>query len=450
MKKNKPLKGMLAATVVFVLFILHHFQRKPRLKNKKWKRLNRLFKNVNDAKSTVVSNMFHDIRTPINAVIGYARLAEADLDNRELVQDYLAKILSAGNYLLELIDDVMDISKVGNGKLDLEMSEMSLTEVLTDVETMVSSQLQEKQLKFHMNMIHVANPNVYCDKIKLNRVLLNLLSNAIKFTPSGGTIILTLEQLSCALEEEGMYEIRVKDNGIGMSQEFAEHIFEAFERENNSTVSEIQGTGLGMSICKNIVEAMGGTIRVKIKKDKGTEVIICLRLKLADVPKTSEKKSELTISNIKDVFAGKHLLLVEDNQMNMEIASRIFKSYGFHVDKAENGKESLEKIKASDGKYDLICMDVHMPFMNAYEVTQCIRAFDNPALSQIPILVMTANAHEKERQMSKKYGVNGFIAKPYNIGEIDKALKDILGYPDDSLRTLKDTDNQSVLKEIAV
>ena len=235
---------------------------------------------ANRAKSTFLSNMSHDIRTPMNAIIGFTTLAAGNIGNQEKVQNYLGKILASSNHLLSLINDILDMSRIESGKIHLEETEVNLADVLHDVKTIISGQIQAKQLELYMDVMDVVDEDVYCDKTRLNQVLLNLLSNAIKFTPSGGTVSVRLSQLASPGKDSGLYEIRVKDNGIGMSEEFLNRIFDSFERERTSTVSKIQGTVLGMAITKNIVDMIGGTIQIQTKQGKGTEFIVRLPLRI--------------------------------------------------------------------------------------------------------------------------------------------------------------------------
>ena len=512
------------------------------------------------AKSTFLSNMSHDIRTPMNAIIGFTTLALSNIDNTQRVRDYLGKILSSSNHLLSLINDVLDMSRIESGKIHLEETAVSLSDVLHDMKTIISGQIHAKQLELYMDAMDVANEDVYCDKTRLNQVLLNLLSNAVKFTPAGGTISVRLKQLPEAVKGCALYEIRVKDNGIGMSPEFAQKIFSPFERERTSTVSKIQGTGLGMAITKNIVEMMGGTIEVQTEQGKGTEFIVRLPFRIQSETHRVEKiaaleglkalvvdddfntcdsvtkmlvkvgmRSEWTLSGREAVlrarqsmelgdafhayiidwrlpdmngievtrqirslgddtpiiiltaydwadieaeakaagvtafcakplfmsdirqtlmtaigqtqaeaehpilptaspdFKGKRILLVEDNELNREIAVEILQEYGFLVDSAENGAVAVERVKNSaPGDYDLVLMDVQMPIMNGYEATKQIRALDNPGLAGITILAMTANAFDEDRKEALKCGMNGFLSKPIIMEELICALQNSL------------------------
>ena len=515
---------------------------------------------ANRAKSTFLSNMSHDIRTPMNAIIGFTTLALSNIDDKERVKDYLAKTLASSNHLLSLINDVLDMSRIESGKIHLEEVEVNLSDVLHDLKTIVSGQIYAKQLELYMDATDVTDEDVYCDKTRLNQILLNLLSNAIKFTPAGGTVSLRVRQLAGKVHGCGQYEFRIKDNGIGMSPEFAQKIFEPFERERTSTVSRIQGTGLGMAITKNIVDMMGGTIEVKTAQGKGSEFIICVPLRTQAEHRPVEKITELEglkalvvdddfntcdsvtkmlvkvgmraewtlsgkeavlrarqsiemsdvyhayiidwrlpdmngievtrqirslhddtpiiiltaydwsdieveakaagvtafcskpmfMSDLRETlmsalgqkltdasqellpeedadFKDRHILLVEDNELNREIAQEILREYGFRVDTAENGAVAVEKVRtAAPGSYDLVLMDVQMPVMDGYTATRQIRALENPALAGIPILAMTANAFDEDRRNAMESGMNGFLSKPIVIGDLVQELRKIL------------------------
>ena len=381
---------------------------------------------ANRAKSTFLSNMSHDIRTPMNAIIGFTTLAVSNIDQKDKVRDYLTKILASSNHLLSLINDVLDMSRIESGRIHLEESETNLSEVLHDLKTIISGQIHAKQLELYMDAMDVTDEDVYCDKTRLNQVMLNLLSNAIKFTPAGGTVSVRLRQLPGTRVETANYEIRVKDTGIGMSPEFAAKIFEPFERERTSTVSKIQGTGLGMAITKNIVEMMGGSIEVKTEKEKGTEFILVLPMRIG-AAKPQQPESDSLLPAASEDFRGKHILLVEDNELNREIAVEILSEYGFVVDTAENGAIGVEKIAtAAPLTYDLVLMDVQMPVMNGYEATRQIRALGDPLRANILILAMTANAFDEDRRNALAAGMNGFLSKPIIIEELVHTLQKML------------------------
>ena len=515
---------------------------------------------ANRAKSTFLSNMSHDIRTPMNAIIGFTTLAISNLDDQERVKDYLTKTLASSNHLLSLINDVLDMSRIESGKLHLEEVEVNLSDVLHDLKTIVSGQVHAKQLELYMDAMDVTDEDVFCDKTRLNQILLNLLSNAIKFTPAGGTVSVRVRQLAGQARGCGQYEFRIKDNGIGMSPEFAKRIFEPFERERTSTVSRIQGTGLGMAITKNIVDMMGGTIEVQTAQGKGTEFTVCVPMRAQTEQRPVEKITELEglkalvvdddfntcdsvtkmlvkvgmraewtlsgkeavlrarqalemsdvyhayiidwrlpdmngievtrqirslhddtpiiiltaydwsdieveakaagvtafcakpmfMSDLRETlmsalgqkpadavqrllpeknadFKGKHILLVEDNELNREIAQEILREYGFLVDSAENGAVAVEKVStAAPGSYDLLLMDVQMPIMDGYTATRKIRALDDPARAKLPILAMTANAFDEDRRNALESGMNGFLSKPIVIDDLVQELHKIL------------------------
>ena len=515
---------------------------------------------ANRAKSTFLSNMSHDIRTPMNAIIGFTTLAISNLDDQERVKDYLTKTLASSNHLLSLINDVLDMSRIESGKIHLEEVEVNLSDVLHDLKTIVSGQIHAKQLELYMDAMDVTDEDVSCDKTRLNQILLNLLSNAIKFTPAGGTVSVRVRQLAGQVRGCGQYEFRIKDNGIGMSPEFAKKIFEPFERERTSTVSRIQGTGLGMAITKNIVDMMGGTIEVQTAQGKGSEFIVRVPLRVQAEHRPVEKITELEglkalvvdddfntcdsvtkmlvkvgmraewtlsgkeavlrarqsiemsdvyhayiidwrlpdmngievtrqirslhddtpiiiltaydwsdieveakaagvtafcskpmfLSDLRETlmsalgqkqtdaaqellppkdadFKDRQILLVEDNELNREIAQEILREYGFRVDTAENGAVAVEKVStAAPGSYDLVLMDIQMPVMDGYTATRQIRALENPALAGVPILAMTANAFDEDRRRAMESGMNGFLSNPIVIGDLVQELHKIL------------------------
>ena len=512
------------------------------------------------AKSDFLTNMSHDIRTPMNAIIGFTTLAVTNIDDTERVKDYLTKTLASSRHLLSLINDILDMSRIESGRLHLEESEVSLSEVLHDIKTIVGGQVHAKQLELYMDALDVTDEDVCCDRTRLEQILLNLLSNAVKFTPAGGTVSVRVRQNPGTQHGCAQYEFRVRDNGIGMSAAFAKRIFEPFERERTSTVSRIQGTGLGMAITRNIVDMMGGTIEVQTEQGRGTEFIIRLPLRLQSGQRREERIEELAglkalvvdddfntcdsvtklltrvgmraewtlsgreavlrarqsielgdpcrayiidwrlpdmngievtrrirslnddtpiiiltaydwsdieaeakaagvtafcskpmfLSDLRDAlltatghapkaaepdvlpeaqadFRGRHVLLVEDNELNREIAVEILHEYGFLVDTAENGAIAVDKVRSSPaGRYDLVLMDIQMPVMDGYTATQRIRALNDPARAAVPIVAMTANVFEEERKRAFDCGMNAFLSKPLVIDALIAALQDIL------------------------
>ena len=377
------------------------------------------------AKSQFLFNMSHDIRTPMNAIIGYTKLALEE-DASPQLHDYLKKIDLSSQHLLALINDILEMSRIESGKIELEFSPTDICAVFDGIRDLFSEQMKQKEMDFSVHTSQVRNRYVWCDRKNLNRVLLNVLSNAYKFTAPGGTISATLWEIGNGEDGYGSYEMRIQDNGIGMSKEFVEKMFNAFERERTSTDSGIEGTGLGLSITKSIVDLMGGTIEVLTSPGSGTEMVIRLKFKLAeaedvpDAPQPASKEEKID-------FSGKRLLLVEDNMINMEIANMILSQLGFVIETAENGQIAVDMVSSSEpGYYDLILMDIQMPVMDGYTATKTIRALENRKLAQIPIVAMTANAFAEDIRASEVAGMQGHIAKPIDVNVMIQTLTNVL------------------------
>ena len=373
---------------------------------------------ANAAKSTFLSNMSHDIRTPMNAIIGFTALAAKHIDQKERVEEYLKKIMSSGNHLLSLINDILDMSRIESGKIVLEEKPCNISDFLLELKNILKADITAKNLTFHVDATSVVNQNIFCDRLRLNQVFLNLLGNAIKFTEPGGTISTWIVERPGQTPEYAGYEIYVEDTGIGMSQEFQKHIFEPFERERTSTISKIQGTGLGMSITKKIVDLMNGTIEVDSRQGEGTRFKVCLSFRLQNIAsRESERKKPR--KHVEKRTYNQRILLVEDNELNQEIALELLSEVGFDIETAENGKVAVEMVEQSlPGYYELILMDVQMPVMNGYDAAVAIRNLKDKALASIPILAMTANAFEEDKQMALTCGMNGHIAKPIDVGKL--------------------------------
>ena len=377
---------------------------------------------ANLAKREFLFNMSHDIRTPMNAIIGFTALAQTHIDDRGQVEDYLKKISVSSQHLLSLINDVLDMSRIENGKVTLETKPVHLPELVEDIGDAIQVGADKKHISFTVDTAGMKNEDVIADPLRLEQILINVLANAVKFTPDGGQISLRIVQKDTASADYADFEFHIKDNGIGMSEEFQKHIFEQFARERTSTVSKIQGTGLGMAITKSLVDMMGGRITVKSEQGKGSEFTISLRFPIG------EAKTEQTPPAAKaSASAGTKLLVVEDNELNLEIASTLLKEAGFEVDTAENGKIAVEKVEAASAdRYDLILMDIQMPEMDGYEATRRIRALPDTKKAALPIVAMTANAFEDDRKNALRAGMNGHIAKPLDIQKLFQVLSELL------------------------
>lgn len=516
---------------------------------------------ANRAKTTFLSNMSHDIRTPMNAIIGFTALATTHIHDVERVKDYLGKIMTSSNHLLSLINDVLDMSRIESGRMKLDETECNLAEVMHDLKNIIQADIHSKQLELLIDTVDVLDEDVYCDKLRLNQILLNLLGNAMKFTKPGGTVSVRIIQKKDAPVGYGAYEFRVKDTGIGMSPEFLGSIFEPFERERNSTVSKIPGTGLGMPITKSIVDMMGGTITVASEQGKGTEFVVRLQFRLQAAPKKAERipvlegmralvvdddfntcdsvtnmliqigmRAEWTMSGKEAIlrtkqavvrndtyyvyildwlmpdmngvevarrirqevgedipiiiltaydwsdieeearaagvtafcskplfmsdlhkcllhscypeglsgepseqeelfdFGGRRILLVEDNELNREIATEVLTEVGFIVEEVENGQIAVDRISSAEpGYYDLVLMDIQMPVMNGYEAARAIRKLSKPELANIPIIAMTANAFDEDRKQAMESGMNEHMAKPIDVNTLMELLQKHLG-----------------------
>ena len=370
------------------------------------------------AKSTFLSNMSHDIRTPMNAIIGFTTLAVSNIDNQERVKDYLTKTLSSSRHLLALINDILDMSRIESGKLQLEETEVNLPEMLHDIKTIVGGQVHAKQLELYMDALDVTDEDVYCDRTRMGQILLNLLSNAIKFTPAGGTVSVRVRQFAGTVRDCAQYEFRVRDNGIGMSSEFAQKIFEPFERERTSTVSRIQGTGLGMAITRNIVEMMGGTITVQTEKNRGTEFIICLPLRVQTGTRREEKIAEL---------AGLKALVVDDDFNTCDSVAKLLTRVGMRAEWTLSGREAVLRARQSIELGDpcrAYIIDWRLPDMNGIEVTRQIRSLNDDT----PIIILTAYDWSDIEVEAKAAGVTAFCSKPMFLSDLRDTLLTAIGH----------------------
>ncbi len=381
---------------------------------------------ANSAKRTFLFNMSHDIRTPMNAIIGFTDLAKQYMGDPAKVSDYLNKIMESSRHLLSLINDILDMSRIENGKVNIETSPVCVTEQMQLVKDVVQSDIDSKGLTYIEKTENLSDVYVYADALHMSRVLMNILSNAVKFTPEGGRVTLTLRERPSDHEGYAYYDFIIEDTGIGMSEEFVSHIFEQFAREKSSTVSRTQGTGLGMSITKSLVDLMGGDIKVESRLGAGSIFTVTVEFLITTKDMVHGNAVEQEAHMNTDLI-GYRVLLVEDNELNKEIAATMLEATGLEVDTAGDGSEALEKVKTQPaGTYDLILMDIQMPVMNGYEATKAIRELEDPKKAGIPIIAVTANAFEEDKNAAYEAGMNAHISKPINVKELIQTLNRVL------------------------
>lgn len=376
---------------------------------------------ANKAKSAFLFNMSHDIRTPMNAIIGFTSMAQKHIDNKERVNEYIEKVKTSSTHLLQLINDVLDMARIESGKISIEEKQANIYENSENVISIMRETANEQQVNLTLDIHNIRNEHIYADVLHFNQIMLNIISNAIKYTRPGGNVKVSIYQTEDEKPDHASYDFIVEDNGIGMSQDFLNHIYESFVRESTSTVTGVQGTGLGMSITKNLVDLMGGTIDIKSELGVGTKVKVHI---LFRIQKKAPPKRQQAPDLYDTSLEGMRILLVEDNELNREIAKDILEEVGVIVEEAEDGSIAVNMIQNSDvGYYDLILMDIQMPYMDGYKATQVIRGFENRELADIPIVAMTANAFEEDKNKALEAGMNSHLAKPINIGELFETLK---------------------------
>lgn len=377
---------------------------------------------ANKAKSTFLFNMSHDIRTPMNAIMGFSAMAEKYINEPEKVLDCLKKLNMSGEHLLKLINDVLDMARIENGKIEMDEQAHHIPTNMRNVEYIFNADVNKKNIQFEINC-DVQDEIAYYDLLKVNQIELNLISNAIKYTPEGGKISYTIKQIG---SDNGYatYQASVKDTGIGMSKEFCANVFDAFERERNSVLDGIEGSGLGLAITKRLLEQMGGSIYCDSEKGKGSEFVFTIHCKIG----TEEDLAENNVEKIDtDNFKDKRILLVEDNALNREISCEILKDAGFKVDEADDGEAAVDKVRWSTaGYYSLILMDIQMPKLNGYDAARQIRALPNKELADIPIIAVTANAFEEDKRAALNAGMDGHIAKPIKIEALIEQIAKLL------------------------
>ncbi len=400
--------------IVAVIFLIFRKQRKEEeVQKRRLQEAAVAADAANEAKSTFLFNMSHDVRTPMNAILGFAEIGRKNLANREKLDECFKKIQISGNKMLSIVDNVLELSRIESGKIMLEEKAVEAGSVMDACLTMIEPEMEKKNLQFSLSK-SIIYPYVYMDTTVVTEIILNIVSNSIKYTADGGKIDCTIRQIDDCQEGYFTQIFMVSDTGIGMTEEFQKHIFEAFTRERNSTTSGIEGTGLGMGIVKKLVDMLGGTILMQSKVGVGTTFTIKIPTRIARYEDTQPK--QIAVNDVNSVLVGKRVLLAEDNDLNAEIAIELLSEYGLKIDRAKNGvicTEMLEKVP--EGYYRLILMDIQMPVLNGYEATRKIRHSSNAAKANIPIIAMTANAFAEDREKAQSVGMNDYVAKPIDM-----------------------------------
>ena len=379
---------------------------------------------ASEAKSRFLFNMSHDIRTPMNAIIGFSELLEKHIDDREKVLKYTDRIKDSSSFLLSLINYVLEMARIESGEAELKMEVESFKELAESLQTVFEPEIQKKHLQY-ICTLKAEHPYVFCDRTKVKEILLNIVNNSIKYTPEGGNITVDISEVHHSEEGHTFFKIVIADTGIGMSEEYLPHIFEEFTRERTSTESKVVGTGLGLSIVKSLVDLMGGTIKVESESGRGTKTTITLSFQAVpeeQIPKEPKDKKQQILHKLK----GRRVLLAEDNELNAEIAMELLRENGVEAERVEDGVECVKLLQRKpEGYYDLILMDIQMPNMDGYNATQVIRKLDGPR-GQIPVIAMTANAFEEDRQKAFEAGMNAHIAKPVDMRILFSTMAEIM------------------------
>lgn len=399
--------------------------KKERMQEEKLKKAYVAAENANKAKTEFLNNMSHDIRTPMNVILGYNHLMKSQLTESKQL-DYQKKIEQSGKLLLAIINNVLDMARIESGKIKVDENYERVGEVVDEIISTFSSEAEEKEIHLSGSM-KVTHRNILCDGTKIREIYVNLVSNAMKYTPRGGNVTITVEELPC--EKEGYMKVKseIKDTGIGMSKEYLPTLFEPFSREQNTTIGRTGGTGLGMPIVKKMVDLMGGSIEVASELGKGTVFTFTLMHKIADRKFYSQKTEAAETSEMGKNLSGKHVLLAEDNDLNAEIAVTVLEETGIVIERVEDGIQCVNRVvQMSPGTYDLILMDIQMPNMDGYKATRCIRRLDDKKKAEIPIIAMTANAFAEDRKKAFDAGMNGHIAKPIDIEKLGAVILSVL------------------------
>lgn len=410
----------IAVLATAICYLMLHRKQREKLYTEEIRKSAEKARKANEAKTRFLFNMSHDIRTPMNAIVGFSGLLEKSLHDEKKSLDYIKKIRVSSDILLTIINQVLEMARIESGKITLNPESVNIREMVEAMNTVFESSLTKKSLEYQCSL-NVVHDQILCDKTKMEEIILNVVSNSIKYTNPHGKITVSIDELDSEDEKNANYKVVVEDNGIGMSQDYLPHIFEEFSREHTSTETRVAGTGLGLPIVKSLVDRMGGTIEVESEEGKGTRFIMKFSFPVSLENQVREKEKQ-NIPDITEKLEGKRILLAEDNELNAEIAETVLVEAGIEVKRVEDGLQCIEELKKMpENYYDVILMDVQMPNMDGYTATQRIRDLDD-SRAEIPIIAMTANAYDEDRRKAQEAGMDGFLAKPLDVDEMMRLL----------------------------
>ena len=414
----------IAVLATAICYLMLHRKQREKLYTEEIRKSAEKARKANEAKTRFLFNMSHDIRTPMNAIVGFSGLLEKSIHDEKKSLDYIKKIRVSSDILLTIINQVLEMARIESGKITLNPESVNIREMVEAMNTVFESSLTKKSLEYQCSL-NVVHDQILCDKTKMEEIILNVVSNSIKYTNPHGKITVSIDELDSEDEKNANYKVVVEDNGIGMSQDYLPHIFEEFSREHTSTETRVAGTGLGLPIVKSLVDRMGGTIEVESEEGKGTRFIMKFSFPVSLENQVREKEKQ-NIPDITEKLEGKRILLAEDNELNAEIAETVLEETGIKVKHVEDGIQCIEELKKMPEKYyDVILMDVQMPNMDGYTATQRIRDLDD-SRAEIPIIAMTANAYDEDRRKAQEAGMDGFLAKPLDVDEMMRLLAQII------------------------
>ena len=414
----------IAVLATAICYLMLHRKQREKLYTEEIRKSAEKARKANEAKTRFLFNMSHDIRTPMNAIVGFSGLLEKSIHDEKKSLDYIKKIRVSSDILLTIINQVLEMARIESGKITLNPESVNIREMVEAMNTVFESSLTKKSLEYQCSL-NVVHDQILCDKTKMEEIILNVVSNSIKYTNPHGKITVSIDELDSEDEKNADYKVVVEDNGIGMSQDYLPHIFEEFSREHTSTETRVAGTGLGLPIVKSLVDRMGGTIEVESEEGKGTRFIMKFSFPVSLENQVREKEKQ-NIPDITEKLEGKRILLAEDNELNAEIAETVLEETGIKVKHVEDGIQCIEELKKMPEKYyDVILMDVQMPNMDGYTATQRIRDLDD-SRAEIPIIAMTANAYDEDRRKAQEAGMDGFLAKPLDVDEMMRLLAQII------------------------